>query len=83
VKRVKTMGEARREKGIPESDYIRGWGGRTPIGCDDADRISTIRCLVRWFGPPDSRIEHIGSCQLHWYADKRRVVVRANGSITS
>ena len=73
---MKTMGQVRREEGIPESDYIRRG--------DDVDVIATIRTLVRWFGPPDHRTDHIESRQLHWtVADKRYVVVKDGGGITS
>lgn len=76
---MKTVAEARREAGIPESDYLRRG--------DSTQRIATIRCLARWFGPPDSRTEHIDSCQLHWSAasgvEARTVVVLEEGAITS
>lgn len=73
---METIGQARRRNGIPEADYLRD--GDTP------DRISTIRCLARVLGAPDSRTEHPDSCQLHWYTEARRtIVVKPNGSITN
>lgn len=74
---MKTIGQARREAGIPESDYLRHG--------DTVHRIATIRTLVRWFGPPDHRYEHVDdNCSLTWTVDAdRRVVVRPDGGITS
>ena len=73
---MKTVGQARREKGIPESEYLRRG--------DTINRIGTIRCLARILGPPDSRTEHPESCQLHWYIERDvRVVVGREGAITS
>lgn len=79
---MKTMGQARREAGIPESDYIN-----TSMERDSVDRIATIRTLVRWFGPPDARYEHIGCCSLWWSVyspcGERTVTILPGGSITS
>lgn len=82
---MRTVAEARRDAGIPETDYIRGPApGR--LG-DTVERIATIRTLVRWFGPPDHRYEHIDCIRLDWsqYAPqgKRTVVITKKGSITS
>lgn len=76
---IRTIGMARREAGIPESDYLRRGDG--------VDRIETIRCLVRQFGPPDDRTEHLDGCNLYWSSatgvEDRRIYVKTNGSITS
>lgn len=79
---MQTMGQARRAAGIPESEYIN-----TALERDTVERISTIRTLVRWFGPPDARFEHIGCMSLWWsqYAPQgeRSVTILPGGSITS
>ena len=70
------MGQARRDAGIPESDYIRPG--------DTVGRIATIRCLARILGPPDARYEHPTGCSLSWHVErKQNVWVNPNGSITS
>jgi hypothetical protein len=78
---MKTMAEARRERGISESEYIN-----TALDRDSVNRIATIRTLVRWFGPPDNRYEHIEGIRLDWspYAPqgKRSVFIRPDGSIS-
>jgi hypothetical protein len=77
---TRTLGEARRAAGIAEPAYLRAG--------DTVERIATIRCLVRWFQPPDYRREFIdGGCGLEWWPSSgmeyRRVVITATGAITS
>jgi hypothetical protein len=77
---MKTMGEARREAGIKENEYI--YPG------DSIDRIATIRCLARKLGPPDHRFNHLNCCSLVWGRHTGAIlpctiVVLENGSITS
>lgn len=74
-----TMGEARRRHGITEAEYIN-----TAIERDSVERIATIRCLVRLFGAPDHRYEHIEGIRLVWSVERDiDIFIRPNGSITS
>jgi hypothetical protein len=76
---MRTMGQARRERGITEREYINTGSER-----DSLDKIATIRCLARLFGPPDHRYEQIEGCTLAWSVGRDvTVFVKHNGSITS